>query len=122
MKLTAIKMDSLQKNVLPWLKRILPLHKNKSWNRLPIRKRLISAFLAVSIVPILIMGLLSVYISQGAITNKVFKYSSRELAQTNSNLNLYLKQYEDFSLKTIANQAISDALSKSSNELNETDR
>lgn len=117
-----IKINALQKNLLPRLKTWVNPEQLKSWNRLPIRQRLISGFLVVSIVPILIMGLVSIYISQGAITNKVEKYSIRELAQTNSNLTLSLKQYEDFSLKTIANTEISEALSKSSNALNESDR
>jgi methyl-accepting chemotaxis protein len=96
----------------------------KSINGLPIRNRLILAFLLVSIVPIFIMGLISYNISRNAIMNKVAKYSGRELTQTYYNLNLALKKYSDFStsIQLISNKDLVNSLTKLSTALTDAER
>jgi methyl-accepting chemotaxis protein len=96
----------------------------KSLNALPIRNRLILAFLAVSIIPILIMGVISYNISRNAITDKVAKYSGRELMQTYYNLNLALQKYTDFStsIQSLSNKDLKDLLAKLSTDVSDSER
>lgn len=81
-------------------------------NHLSIRNRLILIFLLVSIIPLVVMGNISYYISKAAIADKISKFSLRELTQITNNLNLELKKYQDFSDKTISSQELNQELTE----------
>jgi methyl-accepting chemotaxis protein len=83
---------------------------NSFLNHLSIRNRLIFIFLAVSMIPLTIIGFLSYYISKAAISDKITQYSLRELVQITNNLNLELKKFEEFTLNTMSNEAINKTL------------
>lgn len=92
--------------------KIIKAESHSFLKHLSIRNRLILIFLLVSILPLALMGLISYHISKAAITDKIAKYSLRELTQITNNLNLELKRYEDFSYQTISNQEINQTLTE----------
>lgn len=73
-------------------------------NQLSIRNRLIIFILIISIVPILLMGIVSYEISRTAITTKIANYSVQELTQSAKILELTLKKYQEFSSRYIADE------------------
>lgn len=94
-----------------------------TWSsNIPIRNRLIMAFLAVSVIPVFLMGLISYHIAKGAITTKISRYSVRELTQTVNNLDLVLKKYDDFSRQLVANNDLSKLMETLSGPLADLER
>jgi methyl-accepting chemotaxis protein len=81
-------------------------------NHLSIRDRLILILLAVSIIPLSLMGVISYHISKAAIADKISQYSLRELTQVTNNLDLSLKKYEDFSTQMISSREINQSLAE----------
>ncbi len=81
-------------------------------NHLSIQKRLILVLLAVSIIPLVLMGLISYHISKAAIADKISQYSLRELAQVTNNLDLALKKHEDFLNLLISNPEVNQSLAE----------
>ncbi len=81
-------------------------------NHLSIRDRLILILLAVSIIPLSLMGVISYHISKAAIADKISQYSLRELTQVTNNLDLSLRKYEDFSTQMISSREINQSLAE----------
>ncbi|HYH03572.1 MAG TPA: methyl-accepting chemotaxis protein [Bacillota bacterium] len=79
-------------------------------NDIPIRIRLILVFLTLSIIPIVLMGVISYTVSKNAISNKMLVYSFKELSQTNKNLNLVLQKYQDFTVQLGTTEEFSQIL------------
>jgi hypothetical protein len=83
-----------------------------TFSGMTIRNRLILFFLLFSIVPIILIGLVSYSNSRAAIGNKIVKYSIQELTQVSTNLGLITKKYNDFTLELLANTNNSNPLRK----------
>lgn len=79
-------------------------------NDIPIRNRLILVFLTLSIVPTVLMGVISYTVSKKAISNKMLIYSFKELSQTNKNLVLVLQKYQDFTVQLGTTEEFSQLL------------
>ncbi|HEX3045423.1 MAG TPA: methyl-accepting chemotaxis protein, partial [Bacillota bacterium] len=71
-------------------------------SKLSIRHRLIFFVLVIAIMPIVIMGWVSVSNSESAITNKITKYSARELVQSSTNLTSAFQKYEEYLMQYLA--------------------
>src|SRR5690554_354603 len=75
-----------------------------------IRNRLIWCFLLVSLTPIFIIGFLSYYYSQAAITRKITQYSQAELMQTVANIQSKLAEFENTSVRLFINKEFNSTL------------
>lgn len=113
-----------KEKLLPGINRLLDTEKMKIFSRLPIRYRLIMAFLFVSIVPIFIMGLVSYHTSRNAIMNKVATFSGRELDKTYYIFNSVLNKYSDFatSILLLTNKDLRDQLEKLTMDIPDNER
>lgn len=75
-----------------------------------IRNRLICYFLLVSLTPIFIIGFLSYYYSQQAITRKITQYSQAGLMQTVANIQSKLAELENTSVRLFINKEFNSTL------------
>ncbi len=91
--------------------------------KLSIRRRLIIFFLILSIIPILVVGLISYHSSERTITNKITKYSLESLIQATTTLDLKMQKYENLSVQLQINNenqtAINDFIKTSSDKSKE---
>jgi methyl-accepting chemotaxis protein len=95
-----------------FLTRISTCFKNvfQYFNNFPIRNQIIFFFLFVSLIPILIIGILSYSSSKEAIVSKTSEYSQNELSQTVQNLEMKIQDIESISMQFISNNQYNDLL------------
>lgn len=81
-----------------------------------IRNKLIFFFLLISLIPIIIVGMISYSSSVRAINGKITQYSQENIIQCKLNLKTKQKNYEDISFQLIANKEINQLLTACVNE------
>lgn len=81
-----------------------------------IRNKLLFFFLLLSLIPIIIVGMISYSSSARAITGKIIQYSQENIIQCKMNLETKQKSYEDISFQLIANKDINQLLTTSVND------
>ncbi len=82
----------------------------KEQNNGLIRKRLIFSFMMLSLTPIFMIGFLSYYYCQTAITRKITRYSQAELMQTVANVQTKLAEFENTLVRLFINTEFNSAL------------
>lgn len=106
MKLPEKVADFLKKFGTNSLKKLFNLTKSSQMihavSRMSIRNRLIFFFLALSIIPLILMGVISYMNSKAAITAKITTYSTDGLNQAVANLDLSLEKYSDIALQFLS--------------------
>lgn len=82
------------------------------FRNLPIRNKLLLAFLFLIILPVTLIGFSSFYTSKGMLKEKTEQYSSDILMETGKNVDVKLSEVEKLSFQIVSNLAIQQALGR----------
>jgi len=89
--------------------------KKKQANKGSLKNRLIVSFCLISIIPIIIMNIISYYNTSTSVQNNVDELTNINLAQTKNNINLALSSYEDLLYQTYTDDYIVELVDKIDN-------
>ena len=93
------------------MNKIIGLYKIKDeLNNLPIRRKLMLAFLMLIIFPSILIGILSFYRSSKALTLKTRQYTNDILMETANNIEVKLREAERLSFQVVSNSEVQTAL------------
>lgn len=104
------------KNMRLLIERILFLLRKTS-----IRKRLLLAFTSISIFPIIIVGIYSIYNYESSLQSKLSLYSEQVLTETSKNINNVLFRYESLTEEIIVDEDIQEGL-KNYDKMNDLEK
>ena len=93
----------------------IPTKAMKYFDNLSIRVKLLVLFVVLSVIPAVIIGVISYSKSTGAIETKVNRYSLQILEQTSENINQMLKSYEMICYSIAKSSEIIETINKSDN-------
>lgn len=99
---------------------IIGLYKIKDkLNNLPIRRKLMLAFLMLIIFPSILIGVLSFYRSSKVLTLKTRQYTNDILMETANNIEIKLREAERLSFQIVSNSEVQTALKNANRGFNE---
>lgn len=86
---------------------------------MPIRNKLLSAFLFLIILPVMMIGFFSFYSSKGILKQKTEQYANDILMETGENVDVKLREIERLSFQIVSSMPIQQALKKANKGLSD---
>lgn len=100
------KVNKFKKNINIFFKKLKDSDFKKIFNkdynmirRTKVRNRLIISFISISIIPLILIGMISFLLSKNSINNKIRDYSSQILNQVEKNISNELNYFKNLSLE-----------------------
>jgi two-component system sensor histidine kinase YesM len=84
----------------------------KRLNDMPIKNKLLLAFLLLIILPVMLIGFFSFYTSKGLLKQKTEQYTSDVLMETGENVDVKLREIERLSFQIVSSMPIQQSLRK----------
>lgn len=91
------------------------MEKRKNRRKWSLKTRLIQAFLVTSIIPVIIMNLLSYYNTSRIVTDHVAELTHANLMQTRSSLDVWMESYEDILFQIYTDDSIVEMIDNINN-------